>query len=146
MRLRLRFAPGQAYTEFALVAIPCLLLLFGVTAFGYTIYTYSFVSNAARDAVRFAIVHGSHSVDPASNDDVEDYVESKMQGLNASQLTVSTCWNPDNGDGDCPGPSSPNNDPGKVVSVTVTYDFQPLFGMPDVVLPLTSKSEMIISH
>ena len=143
---RLRFAHGQTFVEFAMIALPLLLLLFGIIAFGDAIYTYSFVSDASRDAVRYAIVHGSHSLAPASNTDIEDLVVSKLHGISSDHLTVSTCWNPNNGDGDCPDPDSPDNDPGKVVSVTVTYDFQPLFGMPNVVLPLTSTSEMVISH
>jgi Flp pilus assembly protein TadG len=138
------FSRGQAFAEFAFVAIPCLLLLFGVISFGYAVYTYSFVSNAARDAVRYAIVHGSESLDPATASDIQSFVTNELHGLSTNQLTVSTCWNPQ--DGNCPGPSGGNNNPGNVVSVTVSYNFQPLFPMPNVALPLTSSSQMVISH
>jgi len=107
-------------------------------------YTYSFVSEAARDAVRYAIVHGSHSLYPASETDIQNFVKNELQGLSANQLTVSACWQPQGGS--CQADPSGNNAPGNVVSVTVTYDFQPVFGMPSVVLPLTSSSQMVISH
>ncbi|HZO81743.1 MAG TPA: TadE/TadG family type IV pilus assembly protein [Candidatus Binataceae bacterium] len=136
-------ARGQAAVEFALVALPCLTLLFAVTSFGYALYTYSFVSSAARNAVRYAIVHGSHSLSPATSTAITNYVKNQLQGLSASDLSVTSCWNPQSGT--CPGPSG-NNDPGKVVSVTVTYNFQPLFGMPAVTLPLTSSSQMVIAY
>jgi Flp pilus assembly protein TadG len=141
--IRRRFAPGQSYAEFSLVALPCLFLLFGVIAFGYAMYTYNFVSDAARDAVRYAIVHGSHSLNPVTQTDIRNFVKNELKGLSAQQLTVSACWNPQNGD--CPGPAG-NNAPGQVVAVKVTYDFQPVFGMPSVVLPLSSSSQMVISY
>jgi Flp pilus assembly protein TadG len=138
-----RFSAGQSYAEFALVALPCLFLLFGIMAFGYAMYTYSFVSDAARDAVRYAIVHGGDSLNPASQTDIQNFVKNELKGLSTQQLTVSACWNPQNGT--CPGPAG-NNAPGKVVAVKVTYNFQPMFGMPDVVLPLSSSSQMVISY
>jgi hypothetical protein len=61
-----------------------------------TVYTYSFLSNAARDAVRYAIVRGSKSTSPASSDDIQTYVRNEAQGINPSALTVQTSWNPNN--------------------------------------------------
>ncbi len=137
------FARGQAAAEFALIAVPCLTLLFAIISFGYALYTFSFVSGAARNAVRYAIVHGSDSLSPATATDVTNYVKNQLRGLSASNLSVTACWNSQSGT--CPGPSG-NNAPGKVVRVTVTYNFQPLFGMPNVTLPLTSTSQMVIAH
>jgi Flp pilus assembly protein TadG len=121
-----------------------MFLLFGIIAFGYAMYTYNFVSDAARDAVRYAIVHGSNSLDPASETDIQNFVKDELQGLDANELTVSACWQATGGS--CETDPSGNNSPGDVVAVTVTYDFQPIFGMPDVVLPLSSSSQMVISH
>lgn len=143
-QIRKRFARGQSYAEFSLVALPCLFLLFGIIAFGYAMYTYNFVSDAAHDAVRYAIVHGSNSLNPANADDVSDFVENELQGLSKNQLTVSTCWQQQGGT--CQTDPEGNNSPGDIVAVTVTYDFQPVFGMPNIVLPLTSSAQMVISH
>jgi Flp pilus assembly protein TadG len=139
-----KFSRGQSFAEFGLVAIPCVMILFFITAFGYALYTYNFVSDAARDAVRYAIVHGSHSLNPASETDITNFVKKELHGLSAKQISVATCWNAQSGS--CPDPSGGNNNPGKVVSVTVTYNFRPLYPMPDVTLPLTSSSQMVISY
>ena len=128
--------------EFALVAMPMLLLTFGILMCGMAVYNYNFVCDAARDGVRYAIVHGSCPQDAptcstdnptASNTDIKNYILSKAHGLNSSNLSVSTTWNPD-------------KSPGSVVSVTVTYNFQPLFPMSNVALPLSSSSQMVISY
>src|SRR5216684_7866027 len=98
MRMRSLLRPGwlggQTYAEFMMVVLPTLTLMFGIISFGMTIYTYSFLSNAARDAVRYAIVHGSKSTSPASSDDIQTYVRGEAKGVNPSLITVTSCWNP----------------------------------------------------
>ncbi len=49
--------PGQALVEFALVLPILLLLAVGIMDFGRALFVYSEVSNAAREAVRFAAVN-----------------------------------------------------------------------------------------
>ena len=71
------FSSGQTFAEFMMVVLPTLGLIFGVVSFAMTIYTYSFLSNAARDAVRYAIVHGSKSTSPVSSDDIQTFVGAK---------------------------------------------------------------------
>lgn len=136
---------GQTYAEFLMVVLPTLSLMFGIISFGMVIYTYSFLSNAARDAVRYAIVHGSKSTSPVSSDDIQTYVRNKAQGLKASSITVSSCWNPQAPPNQCPGPSG-NNAPGKVVSVQVSYSYHPFYPFNSVTLPLSSSAQMIISN
>jgi Flp pilus assembly protein TadG len=82
-----------------MVVLPTLMFIFGIISFAMTVYTYSFLSNAARDAVRYAIVHGSKSTSPASVDDIQTYVRDKARGINPSALMVQTNWNPDNSPG-----------------------------------------------
>jgi Flp pilus assembly protein TadG len=53
---------GQALTEFALVLVPFLLLLYGIIEFGRYVYTVEVMNNAARDGARYAIVHGANSL------------------------------------------------------------------------------------
>jgi Flp pilus assembly protein TadG len=124
---------GQTYAEFAMVVLPTIVLIFGIISFGMTVYTWSFLSNAARDAVRYAIVHGSKSTSPATADDIQTYVRNEAQGLTASAIDVSTTWNPD-------------NNPGSVVSVQVSYTFRPFYPFNGVSLPLSSSAQMVISH
>ncbi|HVB82768.1 MAG TPA: TadE/TadG family type IV pilus assembly protein [Candidatus Binataceae bacterium] len=128
-----RWACGQTYVEFMMLVLPTLLLVFGIISLAMTIYTYSFLSDAARDAVRYAIVHGSKSASPADSDDIQTYVRDEAQGLKASAISVSTTWNP-------------NNNPGSTVNVQVSYSFHPLYPFANVTLPLSSSSQMVISY
>jgi Flp pilus assembly protein TadG len=136
---------GQAYAEFAMTVLPTLLLVFGIISFGMVIYTYSFLSNAARDAVRYAIVHGSKSTSPATADDIQTFVRNEAKGLKSSSISVSSCWNPQTSPSTCPGPSG-NNAPGKVVSVQVSYTYHPFYPFNNVTLPLSSSAQMVISY
>lgn len=123
---------GQATAEFAMVAIAFFLVLFGIMNFGKAIYAYNFVSNASREASRYASIHGSYSYAPAAASDITTLVKSKAIGLDTSKLTVTTTWSPD-------------NKQGSKVSVQVQYSY-PL-SMPfmsSVTLPLTSTSQMVI--
>ncbi len=53
---------GQALVEFALVLPVFILVLFSIFDFGRAIYAYNTISNAARAAVRVAIVDQNSSV------------------------------------------------------------------------------------
>jgi Flp pilus assembly protein TadG len=148
MNLKLRarrWSHGQTYAEFMMLVLPALSLIFAVVSFGMTLYTYNFLSNAARDAVRYAIVHGSKSTSPATSDDIQTFVRNEARGLKANSITVTSCWNPQAPPNQCPGPTG-NNAPGKVVSVSVAYSFHPLYPFAAVTLPLASSAQMVISN
>lgn len=131
---------GTALLEFALGMIVLMALLFGVFEVAHAFYAYSFVSNAARDGTRYAMVRGSAcrswmSACPASSTDVQNFVQSTtMPGLDPSAVTVTTTW-------------TPNKDPGSVVQVSVQYRFS--FMVPFIPLSstvMTSSSRMVISQ
>lgn len=136
---------GQTYAEFLMVVLPTLMLMFGIVSFAMTVYTYSFVSNAARDAVRYAIVHGSKSTSPVDSGDLQTFVRHEAQDLNASQINVLACWKPQVGSNTCSGPTG-NNAPGDAVSVRVSYSFHPFYPFNSVALPLSSSAQMVISY
>src|SRR5260370_4947090 len=56
-----RYGAGQSATEFALVATVFLLTMFGIFMMGSMVFDYNSISSAAREAARFALVHGSTS-------------------------------------------------------------------------------------
>ena len=125
---------GQTLTEFALVLTAFLLITFGIIQVSRAIYSYTFVSNAARDATRYASVNGSKSQNPVKSGDVQTFVKNESPGLDSSQLTVNTTWTPD-------------NNPGSTVNVVVTYNFAlfvPFFGQ--VTIPVGATSQMVISQ
>ncbi len=130
-----RSNPAQAVAEFALVLTPCLALFFGVINFALALYSYDFVCYSAQQAVRYATVHGSTATTVVSATDVHNYVNSLVVGvLKTSSLTVNTTW-------------SPNNKPGSIVTVVVSYNFPPLTSLvSSVTIPLTRTAAMVITQ
>lgn len=57
--VRLRADEGASLLEYAIVCILSLVMMFGIMDFGRALYTYHFVSHAAREATRWAAVNGS---------------------------------------------------------------------------------------
>jgi Flp pilus assembly protein TadG len=146
---------GSTLTEFALI-LPFLLAgIFGVIEFARALYTYHFVSDAAREASRWASVRGRSCSNaygsvacPASPSDVEDYVTSiTPPGIDKSpaKLLVNTEWVAPPGRGNNCG-RYPKN-PGCSVQVTVTYNFKFILPfMPSSTYAMKSTSEMVISQ
>ena len=137
-RLRdgLRHRPrAQAVAEFALVLTPCLALFFGVINFALALYCYDFVCYSAQQAVRYATVHGSTAPTVVSSTDVKNYVNTLVVGvLNTNTMTVTTTWSPD-------------NKPGSVVTVSVSYNFPPLTNLvSSVTIPLSRTAAMVITQ
>lgn len=124
---------GQTATEFAMVAPLALTLLFAIIVFGLAINAYNFATNSARDAVRYAIVHGGSSLSPATSTDIRNLVFGEAKSIDTNNLKVTTTW-------------TPSNQPGSTVKVQVTYAFQPLYPLSNVSLSLTGTSQMIISQ
>lgn len=144
---------GNTLTEFAFV-IPFLLTgIFGVIEFGRALYAYHFVSDAAREASRWASVRGRGcnawpQSCPASAADVQNYVVSiAPPGINTDplKLLANTSWVAPPGKGNfCR--SFPNN-PGCAVQVEVTYQFKFILPfLPTSTYSMKSTSEMVISQ
>ena len=164
---------GSTLIEFALVATVALTMIFAVIDFSRAAYAYHFVSDAARQATRWASVHGHSSCatypslcDIQTTPPVQTYV----QGIVPAGLTVCcpTCTNncssgpgflqvsanwPNNagtgipaGNSSCNSPTHKDN-PGCAVQVTVqyTYGFVLPF-MPHSNITMSSTSEMLISQ
>jgi len=130
-----RSSRGQVMAEFALVLTPCLTLFFGIINFALALYCYDFVCYSAQQAVRYATVHGSTATTPATSSSMTTYVNGLVVGvLKTSALTTTTTW-------------SPNNTPGGVVTVVVTYNYPPLTSLvSSVTIPLTRTASMVITQ
>jgi Flp pilus assembly protein TadG len=126
---------GAAMLEFGLVMVVFFMFVFGVMDFGRAIYTYHFVSNAACEATRYAIVRGATSADPVTPTDVANYVKAITPlGVDPSSLTVSTSWSPD-------------DSPGSSVRVQVSDNFR--FMTPVLTkyqMTLHGTSQMVVSQ
>jgi Flp pilus assembly protein TadG len=111
---RLGTRRGTSMAEFGLVAVPCLTLFFAIISFAMALYCYDFLGYSARQATRYAMVHGSTAPTVVSASDVKTYVNGLVLGvLDTSLLTVTTTWSPD-------------NNRGSVVTVTLGYTYKPL--------------------
>jgi Flp pilus assembly protein TadG len=164
---------GAALVEMALASVIVLAMLFGIIEMSLALYTYHYISDAAREATRYAIVRGSNScisssnaltncnLLPATAGNLQTYVRTLgYPGINGSKITVTSTWKiatsninaPYNtqwltnctGDVD-PLTSKPCNNAGNQVVVKVDYAF-PL-SIPfwrATTLNMSSTSNMVI--
>ncbi len=147
---------GNALVESAVSIVVYLLLLFGIVDFGRALYTYHFVSEAAREATRWAAVNGETCRDdnscdgtspmndgPASAANVQAYVQNiAPPGIDPTKLTTVASW--PSGASICGGNA---HNPGCTVEVTVSYPFNFLVPMIDATdITLSSTSQMVIAH
>ena len=125
---------GGALVESSLALLLFLGLIFAVVEFGRAVYAYNVLAAATREATRYAIVHGSGSSSPATQEDIRTRVIRWGIGLNPSALTVSASW-------------QPSNAPGSTVAVRSDYALSPIAKLVfRNAITLTTRSEMVISQ
>jgi Flp pilus assembly protein TadG len=151
LRRLMRSEEGQSLVETAVSSMAVLCLFFGVMEMSLALYTYHFLSEAARLATRYAVVRGSACTSfvtacPAQASDVQTYVRNlDFPGIVPANVTVTTTW-PTTGS-TCTPSSLPCNNPGNQVKIKVQYKF-PLSipFMPYSNLTMSSTSQMVISQ
>ena len=129
---------GAALVEFALASTIFFLLLFAVFNLSLGFYTFHYVSSAAREASRWAMVRGSTCATyssttpcPAQESDIANYVKGLaypgIDSVHHMQVHVFTSWySTTNSKWTSCGEMSGGtlcNDPGDQVAVVVSYDF-----------------------
>ena len=158
---------GQALVEFALVLPILVLLLTGFFDLGRVVLAHDSLSHAAREAARFAIVHGGSTrnmcpVGPLSDDwdaapapsascanpspsKESIYAEAREQAAAAGfNVTVEVCYGTD-----CVGNSdTAENDRGTPVTVTVHTTVEMAAGSILGVgsFDVTGSSTMLVNH
>lgn len=126
---------GSELVEFAISIFVWISFLFGVSWFSMALYAAHFVSNAAADGARYAMVRGSSWSGTscssstlecaATSDDVKGHiVDSLTPGLSSSHLSVTTIWPGTDTAGNTCDTSDGVNSPNCEVKVTVTYSFE----------------------
>ena len=101
-RTRSRCAREQGSTiiEMSLTLLILLAIMFGLIEICLALYTYHFISDAAREGTRYAIVHGSACMNAGasctvSTDDIQTYVEDiGFPGIDPANMTVTTTYAP----------------------------------------------------
>ena len=150
---------GSVLVEFAIVFIIAMTFLFGIFDFSRFVYVSHFVSGAAREGARYAIVRGSTWGGTAcastttfscnaSAGNVSSFVQSVTPpGISTSSLTVATTWPGTAPSGAATACSTGNgaNSPGCLVQVQVSYPYKFMFPfLPTTTYTITSTSAMVI--
>ncbi len=149
---------GAIAIEFALSVIILVILVLGCIGVAMGFYTYEVVNEYARDASRYAMVHGNGcSIPPgttscsigtgsAANAALLTYLNNEIYpGINGNHLTVTTLY------AHGPGATSCNatacNGGGDQVTVTVQYPY--LYNIPFIpsnLINMNGTSTMVISQ
>lgn len=158
---------GSAIAETALASALMLGVVLGLFEMFLAFYSYHYVSYAARDAARYAIVRGSYCNSDSNNlmpncdvtsGELQTYVRGLgFPGINASNVTVSASWlsavhtetstSITTSWSSCGNAPTNCDDPGNAVQVTVVYPLAvPLPFFNKLSLNLTSRSQMVISQ
>jgi Flp pilus assembly protein TadG len=119
-----------------MIAVAFLSLVFGLMFLGSAVYCYNTVSEAAREAVRYAIVHSPSSAAPATTSQIQQVAINYASGLDSTQLTIAVSW-----------PADKNIPKKNDAQVQVSYPYKlkiPFVG--PVTLNLTSTSRMLVSQ
>ena len=135
-RRRTRGREGNAIVESALCFLLFITIFLAIMECGMGVFTYNFVSYAAREGARYASTRGSLCTSPcvpATASTIESVVRSQAVALDPSQLSVTTTWNP-------------NNIPGNTVTVNVSYPIKPLVGLTLGNITVGAKSTMMIAQ
>jgi Flp pilus assembly protein TadG len=158
-RNQIRCESGSAVVEMALSSAILFAMFIGLFQMTMASYVYQYVSDAAREASRWAIVRGSScgantpNLDHcgASSTDIQNYVRGlKYPAVASSKLTAAATWY-------TPSASLPTtwtlcssgtcDSPGNLVKVVVTYNYP--FSVPYVpatTIAVTSTSQMVVSQ
>lgn len=154
---------GSSIIEFAFSAIVLFSLLFGSIGVAMAFYTYEVVNQYARDASRYAIVHGAgciaattgnscsigtggtSSTAPA-NVALKTYLNNQIfPGINGANLGITTTYTHAPGYTTCFATNC--NGSGDQVTVTVSYPY--LYRLPFIPqrsFTMTGSSTMVISQ
>jgi Flp pilus assembly protein TadG len=137
---------GSVLVEFAVSLSILLAMVFGIMDFSRALYAYRFMSYAATQATRYAMVRGTTFAGTscatvstydcnATTANLTSYVQSLAPpGLTPSAITVTTTWPGTTPTGLACANGAGNNSPSCVVKVVVSYAFK--FVMP--FLPLST--------
>jgi Flp pilus assembly protein TadG len=103
-----------------------MILLVSILELTMFIYTYATLSDAAKEGVRYAVVHGSSGTGSVQADNCGSAITT---GVPATVLTYASLslhkLSSGNVSVDCPN----GNTPGNAVQVSISYPYRPLFGL-----------------
>ena len=131
--------PGAGMVEFAMGATVFLMLMFTIIELGMVVYSYNTISHAARECVRYAIVHSPTGPNPATTSQIKNTTVTYADLPAPNQLVpgdVTVSWPadpnlPSSGDAQC--------------TIALNYSLRIPF-LPSKTLPLTATARMLVSQ
>jgi len=102
---------GASLVEFSLVAPFVVLLTLGIVDFGRIMWTSTTIEHVAREAARYAALHGAGAKVAATVASTQTYAADRASGLDPTDLQVGVTY------------AGGSNASGSSVTVAVTYDF-----------------------
>jgi Flp pilus assembly protein TadG len=138
---------GTTAVEFAIVGPIAFFLIFATIIGALGTFRYQQVATLAREATRWASVHGSQYEEETGNDAASpadvytSAIQPRLVGLDPDQLNYQVTWNQNN----MPlSVRSDYSDPvGNTVTVRVTYQWLPeLYLVGPIALTSTSTAQM----
>lgn len=120
--------------EFAALASVLFMLTFGTMEMSVVVYRYNTLCTAARESMRYAIVHSPTSANPASTSQIQQVATNYAPFLVASNVIVT--WPAD--------PSLPSQSDARV-QISYNYRITVPF-MSAVNVTLSSASQMLVSQ
>jgi Flp pilus assembly protein TadG len=150
MRLSSNSRPAATTVELAIIGSATVMILLGLLIGGLGIFRYQQVARLARDASRWASVHGTDyakdTTNPAATaQDVYDQaIAPNAAALNLKSLTYSVTWNSSNSPYSTVTVNGQQVKVANTVTVTVTYHWMPeaIFGG----ITLSSTSVTVMSY
>ena len=145
MRLRHPIRLAATMVEFAVVGSVTFMILLGILLGGMGVFRYQQVARLARDASRWASMHGTQYAADTNNtaatatDVYNQAIAPNATGLDLTKLTYSVTWNSSN------SPYHLNAQGAQVantVTVTINYQWIPEAFLSTVTLSSTSVSVM----
>ncbi len=124
---------GSVPIEFGFAFPVLFLLMYGVIELSHYSFISIAVEDAARDGARYAMVRGATSAQPATTSNVASFVQGRMTLVQGSYATVTVNFSPD-------------DQPGSVAQVTVSYPYNPFIFGPLTATNVTSTSKMTFSE
>ncbi|MGA2339557.1 MAG: TadE/TadG family type IV pilus assembly protein [Terracidiphilus sp.] len=151
---------GETLVEFSISAFVLFMAMLGILDFSRALYTYHFVSYAAQEGTRYAMVRGADWTPScasassygcqASAANITSYVRSlSPPGVVAGNIGVTPTWPQLNVDGASTGCNTipKENSQGCLVKVQVTYSFHFMMPfIPQSALTMSATSEKVIAY
>jgi Flp pilus assembly protein TadG len=147
---------GSTLVEMALSISVLVSVVVGIMALSLALYSYFYISDAAREATRYAIVRGNDQTGDCTSPglanciaqiaDIQDYVRSLgFPGIASGNLNVATTWLTSTGAA-C-GATDSCKAAGNLVKSTVTYTYGLVIPFLSTrTLTMTSKSQMVVAY